>query len=120
MILGQEAVTLRRFDTSSGRDSEGYLVGPSYADSSILMSFQPLDGTDLQKLPQGERQRESRKGYTATEIFTASQHSSNIADRVVVDGIVYEVYHVEHQRKIIPHYKVLMLRIQEADPGFGV
>lgn len=120
MILGEETVTLQRCSTSMARGSDGRISSSlTFTESEILMSVQPLNGKEIAMLPEGERHRHSKKGYTISEVLTADQHAQNIADRVVVDGIVYEVHTVEQQRAIIPHYKVTMLRLQELDPGFG-
>jgi hypothetical protein len=112
VILGQETITLRRVGAGSrgadGRWSDGVAV-----DTSIAASVQPLGGRELATLPEGERHSDQIKVYTTTEIRTGSQHDGTTADRLVVDGIVYEVRAVEQQRAILPHYKARAVRVKE-------
>lgn len=113
MILGEETVTLRRFAAGS-RDALGRWVEGSSADTSILMSFQPLGEADMQQLrSEGYRDRVQRKGYTATEVRTVSQYSETSADRIVVDGVAYVCVGAARERSIIPHYKVWLARVDE-------
>jgi hypothetical protein len=120
MILGEEPVLLRRYTTSMARGSDGRIASTlSYDETTILMSVQPLNGQELSMLPEGERHRDRKKGYTITLLRTADQHLKTMADRIVVDGIEYEVHQVERERSVIPHYKVSLIRVQEQDPGFG-
>lgn len=116
MILGEEPVTLIRYPATSwgadGRSTVGAAVS-----STILASVQPLGGREIALLPESERHAEHLKAYTVTELRTADQYTSTLADRIVVDGITYEVQKVERQRSVIPHYKVTLVRFQEIDPS---
>lgn len=75
-------------------------------------SVQPLNGIEIQQLPEGERSRDSRKLYTTTALRTASAGSGAAADRIVIDGANYEVHTVQPYDTMapLPHYKVVVLR----------
>lgn len=111
-ILGEEPVTLeRRAANTVGND--GIVVRGAVTTSTIRGSFQPLAGEEIALLPDGERQADHRKFYTETELRTADQHAQTEADVVIVDGARYTVMQVQHQRKLIPHYKARLLRERE-------
>lgn len=112
MILGQEAITRRRFDGGT-RGADGRWVNGTATDSTIYASVQPMGGKERELLAEGERTREGIKLYTTSDLHTASQHAQGMADHVLVDGVAYEVRAVERQRAVFPHYKALALRLQE-------
>lgn len=112
MILGEEPILRLRF-SAQVRDSDGYITDAVPVESLILASVQPMSGKDVEKLSEGERHREGLKLYTVSDLRTADQYAGTIADRVVIDDITYEVLHVERQRSVIPHYKAMVLRMQE-------
>jgi len=112
MILGQEPISRLRY-AAQVRDSEGYIVDAAPTSSTIYASVQPMNGKDVEQLSEGERHREGLKLYTQSDLRTADQYLGTIADKVVIDGITYEVMHVERQRSILPHYKAMVLRLQE-------
>ena len=111
-ILGSELVTLRRF--AAGSYVNGFWVAGSSVDSTIQMSFQPLNDADREELSDlGLRERVSRKGYTETELHTVNQHDGGSPDRIVVDSIVYSCMGAARQRSVRPHYKVWLSRLDE-------
>ena len=113
MILGRESITLRRQSGSVSWGSDGR-PSASTADTTIQASVQPLGERELQRLPEGFRQRDPRRIYTESELRTADQHGDTVADLVVIDSVVYQVQSVTRHRSVIPHYRGLLLRIQEA------
>lgn len=113
MILGAELVTLRRHGAYT-TDASGNRVRGSSSDTTISVSWQPLNGDDWQALPEGERHVETRKGYTTTAVRVEDQHTGVPADELVVDGVTYKVVRVERERAVLSHYKLLATRVQEA------
>jgi len=111
MILGSLPVTLSRNTGSRGTD--GRWVDGTPTTSTIYGSIQPMNGKDMASLPEGERQVDGKKFYTRTLLKTANQHDGTPADRIIYDSITYEVRGVAHENRIIPHYKALLVRIQE-------
>lgn len=114
-ILGAETVMVSRY-TPGTRDSEGEWVEGARELIPVQMSVQPLSGRELAMLPEGERSDDWRKGFTTTCLRTSDQHDDGgrSADEVDVDGITYRVMNVRHERKVIPHYAVRMVRMREA------
>ncbi len=88
-----ETVTVNR--ESAGTYSSGVYVPGSSSLFAIQMSVQPLSGKELLNLPEAQRTRRQIKGYTATELFTASEALSQKADIVSYDDSTFEVQDVE-------------------------
>ena len=112
-ILGQESITLRR-RAAGTRGSDGRWTPGASADSTIKASVQPATGDDLAILPEGLRQKRGKRVYTRTELRVGNLDDSTDADRLVIDGTVYQVQHVERERSVIAHYKAIALAEQEA------
>ena len=118
MILGAEPITRRRF-ASGARGADGRYTPGASTDTTILASVQPLEGRDREILPEGERQTDGIKVYTESDVRTVNQHGGaggNTPDRLIFDGLVYEVRNVSRQRSIIPHYRAFALLLQEVAP----
>ena len=112
-ILGQETITLRRRAAGTRGDDGRWIAGAS-SDAPIKASVQPASGDDLAILPEGLRQRRGKRVYTRTALLVGSLDDGTDADRLVIDGTVYQVQHVERERTVIPHYKAIALAEQEA------
>ena len=69
-------------------------------------NIQPLTGKELQQLPEGDRQREAKKIYTAFALQNG--------DVVRAGGVDYEVQAVEDWTAFaLPHFKARLVRIEE-------
>ena len=114
-LVGQEAVTLRTFAVGS-RGTDGRFTAGALTDTTIQASVQPVNGQELQTLPEGDRQRDWLKVYTLATLKTNNQHTQIPADRIVIDTIVYEVRQVWpwRTRAPLPHFKAFIVRLQEA------
>lgn len=113
MILGAQAITRRRYAAYT-TNSSGVRVRGASADIATTGSVQPMNGRELELLPELARAGDSRKVYTETELRTEDQHAGTPADEVIVDSLTFKVMQVERQVAIIPHYKAILLRIAEA------
>lgn len=111
MILGSLPVTLSR--NTGTRGSDGRWVDGTATTSTIYGSIQPASGKDMATLPQGDRQRDGKKFYTTTLLKTVDQHAGTPADRIIYESVTYEVRSVANENRIIPHYKAMLVRIQE-------
>ncbi len=113
-ILGAEPLTFTR-DPGGSRGSDGrYAEGLGPGVTPFEASVQPANGEDLQLLEEGLRKRDAKKLYTDTELQTASQHPpAHLADQVTIDGVEYDVMHVEGQRSVLPHFKAIVVRLKE-------
>ena len=112
-ILGQESATRRRFGTETADPDTGATIKPSPVVSSFRGSFQPLNGRDLQTLPEGKRTSETLKVYTKTDLRTADQFTGTPADDVEYKGKLFEVYVVMEYPQLLNHFKALLTRKQE-------
>lgn len=75
-------------------------------------SIQPMNGEDMQSLPEGRRTKAGYKLYTKTELRTASEGVN--PDEVFLFGEWYEVFHVEPwQNGILPHYKCFLQKLND-------
>ncbi len=79
----------------AGTSSAGLLVAGSSSTVSIVASVQPPTGADLLRLPEGRRSEDARVLFTATQLYTGGQGATYTADRLVIDGNLFEVSHVE-------------------------
>jgi len=107
--------TVTRF--AAGTNSRGYYVPATAipATFDVEMSIQPMTGKELLNLPEGQRTRAHRKGYCATELFTANKDAGIRADLVNVDGRMFEVQNVEFWESDIniidPYWKVVLAEV---------
>lgn len=113
-ILGEEAVTRRRFGSvtwgTNGKPTAGASV-----DLAILASIQPATGKDLEVLEEGLRGRDAKRIYTTTDLRTADDRDDFASDHVLIDGLSYQVEHVKRERSILAHYRAICVRLRE-DP----
>lgn len=104
--------TLRRPD-GAGSYVDGHWVASTYTDSTIQVSFQPKGPDELLNLPEGQRERNSKKIYSDTELRTVEEGSSpTVADKIIYDGVTYEVHEVFDYSSIginLSHYKAIIL-----------
>ncbi|MFA6605149.1 MAG: hypothetical protein WCS88_04085 [Patescibacteria group bacterium] len=90
--------------------------------SSVPMSVQPLNGRELQNLPEGQRTRGTFKAYTLTELVTVQMTSPHLCDLVTWHSRNYEVHGVEDWTAHTsgqPHFKYLLVEVAE-DERFSV
>ena len=113
-ILGEESVTRRRFAAGS-RGTDGRWAEGTPTDSTILAAVQPASGDDLAILPEGERSKRARRLYTVSELRVVDVVGGTSADHVQAEGRWWKVLHVEQQRNVIPHYKAIVVALQETE-----
>jgi hypothetical protein len=106
------SITLRRPGVST-RNDEGRSV-QSFTDSTITASVQS-GGTSkgLQHNAEGERQTQRRRIITESEIRAANQAAGLLADRVIIDGLTYEVQSVKRVSALLPCYMADVTVLQE-------
>ena len=112
-ILGQRAVTLLRYGAATVTDGRATLPAPT--SSTIQAGFYPASGRVLQRLPELLRARVTATAYSEVELLTADQATGRVADRLVVDGVTYEV-----QTSVcwpsagpLPHWESALARLDE-------
>ena len=76
-------------------------------------SIQPLDGIDLQKLPESFREVESYIVFTKLFLRSLDGEKGIEADILKFDGNEYEVQRVENWRQLhTKHYKCWVVRVE--------
>lgn len=100
---------------------EGLPVRPASTTFEILASVQPLSGADLKRAPEGLRRARALKGYTTslTPLRTVAADGPE-ADLLTVEGVVYEIYHVDTHGDGAPQpHQRLWLQAAEGTEGVG-
>lgn len=78
----------------------------------VMMSIQPLNGTELLNLPEAQRTRRTVKAYAADRLFTAEQSLAAKADRVAYDGRVFEVQDAQNWTPTdLDHWKCVLAEV---------
>jgi len=105
--------TIVRYAVGSWVD--GHYVPGAPANITTTISVQPISGTDLKNLPEAQRTSNLSVGYCSDELFTAKIAPSRKADRVIVDGVTYEVQTVKAWKSfnspIAPHWEVVLAEV---------
>jgi len=108
-LTGTYTVTRTADDTMThGRATAG-----SSSTLTIKASVQPAKGDDLLLLAEGRRATETRVVYTTTELGVGI--GPNKADRLSIDGVDWQVQHVESWRPDpltpAPYFRCLVQRV---------
>lgn len=113
--LNAVSITLRRPTAAATYDDDGLPV-QSFTDTPITASVQS-GGTSrgLQHNAESERQTQRRRIITESELRVANQAAGTLADRVIIDGLVYEVQTVRKVVHLLPAYTADVLALQEAE-----
>jgi len=117
-LLGQRTITRRRWSGGTwGSDGQWTATGPT--DTEILASVQEASARELEQLDEGERASDPIKLYTVADVQTTDQHPSDAggqdtqADHLLVDGAWYKVVKVGPRHPLLPHVKVIAIRVRE-------
>jgi len=77
-------------------------------------SVQPASPDDMQRLPEGRRGRDAYTLYGEPELLQADANAGTNADRVEIDGAMFEVGATQEWRNgIIPHHRAVVTREPE-------
>lgn len=110
----QDFTVLRADPASEGYydDNGNWVEGDNTtAQFDIKGSLQPITGNDLQILPEGLKRTDLKKLYTRTELRSLDDGNETEADKINIDGSVYEVHSVEKWvGRRLQHYKVLLVK----------
>ena len=84
----------------------GRVSAPSTSTFSIDAVVQPMPGRDLERLPEGFRSEDMRVLWTDTELKTPG--TAQEADKVDIDGELYQVEQVQIWDHDGVHYRVMV------------
>lgn len=112
MILGQRALTRRRYNAQARSATTGRLNPRTYTDAAFTGSWQPAPADVIERLPDGERAQAVYEVITTTPLRTSDVGGQTPADVVVVDGDEWQVRHVEDwtAAPMLRHYMALVTR----------
>jgi len=112
-MLGASTYTVTR--RAAGNYSTGTFVPGVESQFEIEGSVQPLSGSELLLLPEGERVRARCKMYSHAELKTASVKDKTLADRVGVEERDLEVHSVSEFRNsgALSHFKYVLVAVGE-------
>lgn len=112
-MIFSDSLTVTRYSAQT-RDAYGRVQSAGVASTfTIAASVQRPSGWRLEKLLDGGHTRDAWHIDTTTALRTANELTGVPADRVTVDGLVYEVFESAQVRAVIPHYETLALRVEE-------
>lgn len=108
--LGTRTISVSR--RAAGSYVNGVWVPGAASVLSMEASVQPLSPREAQKLPEGERIKESRKLYLNEELFPNDDATQKSADIVTIDGVQFQVFSCEPWTGLgmLPHYKAVLLK----------
>lgn len=93
---------------SAGSNAKGIITPGSTSPISFTSSVQPLNGKEMETLPEGRRQAETYRLYTDFALNTVDEKNKVKADRVVIFTKTFEIIKVDvWQNQVIPHYKAI-------------
>ena len=112
-MIPKKTLTVTREDTDTGAyNADGDWVKGTTSQFTITASVQPLTGKEMELLPEGRRESQSYKLYSATKLLTVKTAPKDNADLVTYDGRNFEVLIVEDwQNSIINHYKIIVVEL---------
>lgn len=81
----------------------------------VLASEQPVNGKDIERIPEGDRVREVRKLYAAQELRPHNERTGAEADVITIRGQEFQVSTVERWQS---YWKCLIvsLEVKEREP----
>jgi len=112
-------MTFRR-TLSIQRVSPGQYVNGIWQEGSISVvngrySVQPTSPDDMQRLPEGRRERVSYTLFGNPPLQTADDNAGTNADTVDINGETFEVSAVQlWENNIIPHCKAIVTKVPYA------
>jgi len=83
----------------------GTTLGP------FSVSVQPLTGRDVERLPEGLRDREARVVFTAADLRPANPAAGTHGDRVTFDGAEFEVQSAEPWVELGNYRRCVLVRV---------
>ena len=114
-VLGNLKTETVQVEFSSGEGSwnKGEFQPPTKLTRDVVASVQPMNASDIFKLPEGERTKEWLKMYTEDRIFESQEDRNQQADVVIRDGKRFKVKGVANYNigTSLPHYKVMLCKM---------
>ena len=105
-----------RYEAGTFDKISGLWVEGDSSEIELVASVQTVKGRELERLQQGEKNREFKRLLSATELKTADRNTKISADRVVIEGKTFEIKESAfHDDKIEPreleHWTMMAARM---------
>jgi hypothetical protein len=111
-VLACGPVTVDRVQHLPAPVIKGKASGPlETSTTQVKGSLQPMTGRELQLLPEGLRNRGVWKFYSQTSFQTADVAECGVPDRLVFDGVTYEVHQVDPWDHVADYFKIILTRV---------
>ncbi len=111
--IGFVTIVIKRFAARTVGAGGGFIRGAALPDTPIDVSLQPLDGDELQVLPEAERVKRTKKIYSGSEIREASVKDGTEADEFTFEGFVFKVFSVEkYSMGVLDHFKAICIAVE--------
>ena len=104
-----EAITITR--KAAGTYVSGVYIPGVTSSINAIASIQPLNGKELQALPELQHAKEVYKIYTSTELLTVNDALGTRADIVSFGGKTFEVQKVEPWQYDFTFFKAIITRV---------
>lgn len=112
LALSGNTVTITRFNAQAF-DSNGRLNASTTSSTfSLTASIQPLSGRDVQRLPEGLRDRRGHSIWHTTELRPADAAAGTPGDRFTYDGRTFEVISSERWADLGNFFKSIALQVE--------
>lgn len=113
MYLQNETYDRIRYTVTTNSDNER----TTSVDSRTTFddgSFQPLDGREVEQLPEVDRTDETLKLITGADHRTVDQHSDEPADQIEYNGKRWRIRMIRGKHDaLLPHNVYALIRVQE-------
>lgn len=108
-MLGSFSVhTITGKRKSASTNVDGRFTPGSQTDISFKASIQPLNGKELESLPEGRREKDTYNIYTDFQLRTVDEEGNTNPDQVDIFGQSFEIIKVDTwKNNVIPHYKAI-------------
>lgn len=101
---------------ASGSRTDGHWIEGGTSEITFTASVQPIRPEEMSLVPELRRDTARFALFTTFYLRTADDERATNADRVVIDGIEYEVFAVDiWQNDVIPHYRALVATVKDLE-----
>lgn len=109
-LTGKVNLNGLRFAQGSVNRAGRYSKGTS-TPLNFKANHQPLNGKELLLLPEGEREKRTKKLYTAFELRGVDIENKISADEIIIGSEIYKVFNVKpYSMGVLDHFKVIVIR----------
>lgn len=116
MIPNQREITLERTFSPGQWNDDGTFQKGEVSSETVLASLQPMSGNEIQRLPEGRRNKKSLKVFSAFPLNIANAKTGLAGDILVINNERYEVWQVmdwTNAAQPVRHYSYICQLVSE-------